>query len=75
MKYDDAIPIMCNNTSFINISKNLVIHSRTKHISTWYHFLREKVVEKEFKLKYASTMEHIVDIFTKDPMKEIIEYI
>lgn len=44
--YDEAIPIMCDNTSATNISKNPVMHLRTKHISICYHFLRKKVTEK-----------------------------
>lgn len=54
---------MCDNTSTINISKNPVMHSRTKHISIKYHYLREKVVEKEVILEYISTKEHVTDIF------------
>jgi len=41
--YEEPISIFCDNTSAINISKNLVMHSRTKHISIRYHFLRKKV--------------------------------
>jgi hypothetical protein len=39
--YDDPIPIFCDNTSAISISKNLVMHSKTKHIPIKFHFLRE----------------------------------
>ncbi|CAM8924180.1 unnamed protein product [Rhodiola kirilowii] len=35
--------ILCDNTSAINISKNLVQFSRTKHIEIRYHFLRDCV--------------------------------
>lgn len=51
----EAISIVCDNTSAIKISNNLVMHSRTKHISIRYHYLREKVVEKEVWLEYIST--------------------
>ncbi|KAL8103060.1 hypothetical protein AgCh_027552 [Apium graveolens] len=37
------IPIYCDNTSAINISKNPVMHSRTKHIDVRHHFLRDNV--------------------------------
>lgn len=60
-------------TSVINISNNSVMHSRTKHISIWYHFLRDKVVEKEVRLEYVPTKEHIVDIFTKTLVKDTFE--
>ena len=37
------IPLYCDNTSAINISKNPVQHSKTKHIDVRYHFIREHV--------------------------------
>jgi hypothetical protein len=37
------IPIHCDNTSAISVSKNPIFHSKTKHIPIKYHFLREKV--------------------------------
>lgn len=39
----EPVSIYCDNTSAINISKNPVLHSRTKHFELKYHFLREKV--------------------------------
>eukprot|EP00253_Pinus_taeda_P009125 PITA_09125 len=42
---DQPITIYCDNTSAISLNKNLVIHSRTKHIPIKYHFLCEQVVE------------------------------
>ena len=41
------------------------MHTETKHIAIKYHNLRERVQEKEVKLKYVNTKEQIVDIFTK----------
>jgi len=38
----DPILVRCDNTSAINISKNMVLHSRTKHISIHYHFFERK---------------------------------
>ncbi|XP_078166745.1 secreted RxLR effector protein 161-like [Carex rostrata] len=35
------IPIMCDDTSAIMISKNPVLHSRTKHIEIRHHFIRD----------------------------------
>ncbi|KAL8156098.1 hypothetical protein AgCh_001257 [Apium graveolens] len=39
------VPIYCDNTSTINISKNPVNHSRTKHIDVRHHFLRDNVAK------------------------------
>ncbi|MCI42745.1 gag-pol polyprotein, partial [Trifolium medium] len=37
----DAMALFCDNISAINISKNPVQHSRTKHIDIRHHFIRE----------------------------------
>ena len=46
VKYVDPIPLHCDNTSAISVSKNLVLHSKTKHIPMKYHFLREQVTKE-----------------------------
>ena len=73
--YDEPIPILCDNTSAISISKNPVMHSKTKHIPIKYHFLREQVTEKHIKLEYIETKEQIADIFTKPLPKGTFEYL
>ena len=54
VEYDEPSPIYCDNTSAINISKNLVIHSKMKHIPIKYHFLWEQVVEKNIRVEYVA---------------------
>lgn len=71
----EPILISCDNTSAINISKNPVMHSRTKHISIRYHYLKEKVMEGEVKLDYVPTTEQVADIFTKPLPRESFEYL
>ncbi|GJR74091.1 retrovirus-related pol polyprotein from transposon TNT 1-94, partial [Tanacetum coccineum] len=39
----DDVPIMCDNKGAIDLSKNPVQHSRTKHIKIRHHFLRDNV--------------------------------
>ena len=39
----DPTPIFCDNTSTINLAKNPIQHSRTKHIEIRHHFLRDHV--------------------------------
>ena len=75
VKYDDPISVFCENTSSINISKNLVMHSKTKHILIKFHFSREHVIEKNIKLEYIGTKEQIVGIFTKILPRETFEYL
>ncbi len=64
VEYNNPIIILCDNTSYISISKNLVMHSRTKHICIKYHFVREHVLAKTIKLKHIGTKEQVADIFT-----------
>jgi hypothetical protein len=75
IKNDHTILISCDNTSDINISTNLVMHSKTKHIPIKCHFLREKVSQKVVKLEYVATKEQIADIFTKPLPKDTFEYL
>ena len=75
VKYDEPIPIFCDNTSAINISKNPMMHSKRKHIPIKFHFLREQVREKNIKLECVETKEQIADIFTKPLPRETFEYL
>ena len=69
------ISILGDNTSSISISKNLVMHSKTKHIPIKYHFRCEQVLEQKVKLEYIPSKEQVVDIFTKPLPRETFEYL
>eukprot|EP00253_Pinus_taeda_P010132 PITA_10132 len=69
------ISILCDNTSAISISKNPVMHSKTKHIPIKYHFLREQVIEQKVKLEYVPSKEQVADILTKPLPRETFEYL
>ena len=69
------ISILCDNTSAISISKNPVMHSKTKHIPIKYHFLREQVLEQKVKLEYVPSKEQVAAIFTKPLPRETFEYL
>jgi hypothetical protein len=58
------IPLLCDSTSAISLEKNLVLHSRTKHIEVRYHFLRDNVEKGIFVLSHVPTQDHLADIFT-----------
>jgi hypothetical protein len=75
VEYDEPIPIYCDNTSAINISKNPVMHSKTKHIPIKYHFLREQVAKKNIRVEYVGTKEQVANIFTKPLPWEAFEYL
>ena len=75
IEFNEPIVIHCDNTSTVNMSKNLVLHSKTNHISIKYHMLREKVTKNEIRLEYVSTKEKIAYIFSKHLPKETFEYL
>ena len=62
--------IKCDNTSAINVSKNLVHHSRTKHIDVRHHFLCDHVEKGNVILTHVRTEDQVVDIFTKGLSRE-----
>ncbi|KAK2442880.1 putative mitochondrial protein [Trifolium repens] len=61
----DALTLYCDNMSAINISKNPVQHSKTKHIDIRHHYIRDLVENKIVILEHVGTKEQIADIFTK----------
>src|SRR3984885_12829257 len=69
------ISILCDKTSAISISKNPVMHSKTKHIPIKYHFLREQVLEQKVKLEHVTSKEKVVDILTDPLSREAFEYL
>jgi hypothetical protein len=75
VKYVAPIPIHCDNTSAISVSKNPVFHPKTKNIPIKYHFLREQVTNQIVQVHYMPTTEQNVDIFTKSLAKTPFEYL
>jgi len=73
--YNTPIFILYDNTSAISVSKNFVMHSKTKHIPTKYHFLRDQVANKQVQVHYIPSKEQIADIFTKPLPKSQFEYL
>ena len=61
----DTMCIFCDNTSAINLSKNLVQHSKSKHIEIRYHFIRDLVEERIVCLEFIHTDNQKANIFTK----------
>lgn len=60
----DTISLKCDNKNAICLSKNFVLHSKSKHIDVHNHFLRNHVEKNNIQLIYTPTKNQ-ADIFTK----------
>ena len=67
--FESNIPIFCDNTAAICLSKNPILHSRAKHIEIKHHFIRDYVQKGIVTLKFIDTDHQWADIFTK-PLAE-----
>ena len=54
-----------DNSRAINISKNPILHSYTKHIEICNHFIRDFVEEKVVSLEFVPTEHQLKNILTK----------
>ena len=54
MKLNNIL-IRYDNTSAINLTRNLIQHSRSKYIEIRYHFIREYIQNKDIILDYVCT--------------------
>ncbi|GJS51401.1 retrovirus-related pol polyprotein from transposon TNT 1-94 [Tanacetum coccineum] len=68
----NKIPLYCDSQSAIAISCNPVQHSRTKHIYTRYHFIKEQVENGIIELYFVRTEYQLADMFTKSLPEERI---
>ena len=57
------------------MSKNPILHSRTKHIEIRHHFIKEHVLNGNVFLEYICTEDQLADIFTKPLSEERFSYI
>jgi hypothetical protein len=56
---------MIDNKSAINLAKNPMLHGRSKHIETKYHFLRSQVHKGMLEVVHSSTQKQLADVLTK----------
>ncbi|GKB77419.1 hypothetical protein Tco_0944314 [Tanacetum coccineum] len=74
IRFDD-VPIMWDNKSVIDLSKNPVQHSRTKYIEIRHHFLRDNVQKGNISIEKVASKDNIADIFTKPLKREVFNYL
>ena len=62
-----------DNQSVIHLAKNASYHSKTKHIQRRYHWLWERVEDKDFALTKIHTEENGSDMLTKVLLAEKLD--
>jgi len=69
------IPLLCDNTSVINLTKNPVQHLRTKHIEIRHHFIKDHVNNGDCEIQFVSTENKLAGLFTKSLNKERFNFL
>lgn len=67
--------LFVDNKSGIDISKNTVQHSRTKHVDIRHHFIHQLVEERIVSLDHVKIEDQLVDILTKPLESKRFEYL
>ena len=64
------IYLFTNSQSAIHLAKNSALHSKTKHIQLWYHFIQSVLEDGQLKLEKIHTNDNPVDMLTKVVTRE-----
>ncbi|GJY61318.1 retrovirus-related pol polyprotein from transposon TNT 1-94 [Tanacetum coccineum] len=73
--HKNMIPLYTDSQSSIALSCNTVQHSRTKHTTVHYHFIKEQVENEVVELYFVKTDYQLADIFTKALARERFEFL
>ena len=65
-----SVRIFVDNKSVIDLAKNLVFHSRSKHIKICYHYVRTCVQSRDVEVIHIPSIEHRAHILSKSLRKE-----
>jgi len=61
----DKVPLYCDNISAINLTKNPIQHSKTKHIEIRHHFIRDHIQKGDIEIMFVKIENQLADLFTK----------
>ena len=59
------ITLYCDNQAAVFFSSNNKVSGAAKHIDIKYHFIREKVEQKEIQVNIVRSGENVADVLTK----------
>jgi hypothetical protein len=62
----NQVPVIyCDNIGATQLSSNPVFHSRMKHVSIDFHFIRERVQSRALRVCHVSSDDQLTDALTK----------
>lgn len=61
--------VLCDNTSSINLNKNIIHHSRSKYIKVKYHFVQDHIAKGYIVFDCVESKSNLANIFTKPLLK------
>ena len=65
--------VHCDSQSAIDLSKNSMYHSRSKHIDVWYHWIQEVMEKQLMKLVKIHMDKNPSDMMTKGVTRDKLE--
>lgn len=60
----ETVLIKSDNTNIINLTKNLILHSQTKHIEIRHHFIMYHFEKDERVIKFVASYNQLIYIFS-----------
>jgi hypothetical protein len=65
---DGCTTLMCDNSSTIKLSRNPIMHGRSKHIDVRFYFLHDLTRDRVIELMHCGSQDQVLDLLTK-PIK------
>ena len=62
---DKSSCLWCDNLGATYLSANPVFYASTKHIEVDFHFVRERVANKQLEIRFIASKDQVADGFTK----------
>jgi len=66
----EKVPLYCDNTSAINLTKNPIQHSKIKYIEIKHHFIRDHIKKGDIEIMFVKTENQLADLFTKPLVRD-----
>jgi hypothetical protein len=73
LEQNKCLSVFCDNSSTIKLSKNPVLHGRSKHIDIRFHFLRNLSCDGAIELVHCASQDQLADIMTKALKLDVFE--